>query len=65
MEGQVRQTFLIIAGAITALFLPFTLAFPPTLLLKVAASAALVLVAAGIASLVMKFKKSGSNTDSK
>ena len=43
MEREVKQTFLIIAGAITALFLPFTLAFPPTLLLKVGATGALIL----------------------
>jgi uncharacterized membrane protein HdeD (DUF308 family) len=51
------QTFLIIAGAITALFLPFALAFPPTLLEKLAAMVALVLVAAGIAALVMKLRQ--------
>ena len=49
--------FLIIAGAITALFLPFALAFPPTLLLKLAAMAALVAAAAGISALVMKFRR--------
>ena len=57
MEREVKQTFLIIAGAITALFLPFTLAFPPTLLLKVAATAALMLVASGAAALIVKFRK--------
>jgi len=31
--------FLIIAGAITALFLPFAVAFPPTLVEKIAAIA--------------------------
>jgi hypothetical protein len=46
--------FLIIAGAITAFGLPLTLAFPPTFLLKVGATAALVAVACGIAALVMK-----------
>lgn len=51
------QTFLIIAGAITALFLPFTLAFPPTLLLKVAATGALILVASGAAALILKFRR--------
>jgi hypothetical protein len=60
VERQVKtrdQTFLIIAGAITALFLPFALAFPPTLLLKLAAMAALIAVAAGISALIMKFRK--------
>jgi hypothetical protein len=51
-----QHTFLIIAGAITALFLPFALAFPPTLLLKIAAMAALVLVASGAAALILKFR---------
>jgi hypothetical protein len=49
--------FLIIAGAITAIFMPFALAFPPTLLEKLAAVAALVLVAAGVSALVMKLRK--------
>ena len=49
--------FLIIAGAITAFGLPLTLAFPPTFLLKVGATAALVAVACGIAALVMKARK--------
>ena len=60
MEGPVKQrdqTFLIIAGAITALFLPFTLAFPPTLLLKLAATAALVLVASSASALIIKLRK--------
>ena len=60
MERQVKprdQTFLIIAGAITALFLPFALAFPPTLLLKLAATAALVLVACGASALIIKLRK--------
>jgi predicted benzoate:H+ symporter BenE len=56
--------FLIIAGAITALFLPFAIAFPPTLIAKLAAVALLVLIAAGISALVLKLrKKSGSGTD--
>jgi hypothetical protein len=46
--------FLIIAGAITALGLPVALAFPPTFVLKVAATAALVAVACGIAALIMR-----------
>ena len=49
--------FLIIAGAITAVFLPFALAFPPTLLEKLAAMVGLVLVAAGIAALVIKLRR--------
>ena len=49
--------FLIIAGAITAFGLPVTLAFPPGFLLKVAATAALVAVACGIAALVMKTRR--------
>ena len=57
MEREVKQTFLIIAGAITALFLPFTLAFPPTLLLKLVATAALVLVACGASALILRFRK--------
>ena len=48
------QMFLIIAGAITAVGLPFALAFPPSLLLKLAAVAALVLAAAGIAAAVVR-----------
>jgi len=55
--------FLIIAGAITALFLPFAVAFPPTLVEKIAAIAALLLVAAGVSALVIKLRKSGSGTD--
>lgn len=49
--------FLIITGAITALFLPFALAFPPTLLEKLAAMVALILVAAGIAAVALALKK--------
>lgn len=52
-----RQMFLIVAGAITALFLPFAIAFPPTLLAKATAVAALVLVAAGISMLVRRLRK--------
>ena len=56
--------FLIIAGAITAIFLPFAIAFPPTLLEKLAAIAALVLAAAGAAALILRLRrKSGSGTD--
>ena len=53
--------FLIVAGAITALFLPFALAFPRTLLEKLGAVVALVLVAAGISALVMALKKRQRN----
>ena len=51
------RTFLIIAGAITALFLPFALAFPPTPIGKLVATAALVLVAAGIAVVVVRLRR--------
>jgi len=51
------RTFPIIAGAVTALFLPFALAFPPTLLEKLLATAALIAVACGIAALVMRFRR--------
>jgi hypothetical protein len=49
--------FLIITGTLTALFLPFALAFPRTLLEKLGAVVALVLVAAGISALAMVLKK--------
>ena len=49
--------FLIIAGAITALFLLFALAFPPTLLGKLGAMVALVLVAAGVSALILKLRR--------
>jgi hypothetical protein len=52
-----KQMFLIVAGAITALFLPFAIAFPPTLLAKAGAVAVLVLVAAGISALVRRLRK--------
>ena len=53
-----------IAGAITAVFLPFAVAFPPTLLEKMAAIAALVLVAAGISAVAVRLRrKSGSGTE--
>jgi hypothetical protein len=56
--------FLVIAGAITAVFLPFAVAFPPTLLEKMAAIAALVLVAAGISAVAVRLRrKSGSGTE--
>jgi hypothetical protein len=50
--------FLIIAGAITALCLPFAIAFPPTLVLKAGAVVALMVVAAGVSALVMRLRKS-------
>jgi predicted benzoate:H+ symporter BenE len=53
--------FLVIIGAVTALFLPFALAFPRTLLEKLGAVVALVLVAAGISALVMALKKRQRN----
>ena len=53
--------FLIIAGAITALGLPFALAFPRSLLEKLAAMLVLVAVAAAIAALVMTLKKRQRN----
>ena len=49
--------FLIIAGAITALLLPFALAFPPSLLEKAAAVGALVLIAVGISALAVKLRR--------
>ncbi len=63
MAARRDPLFLIIAGAITALFLPFAIAFPPTSLEKLAAVAALVLVAAGISALILKLRgKSGTGT---
>jgi hypothetical protein len=53
--------FLIIMGAVTALGLPFALAFPRTLLEKLLAVLALVLVSAGIAALAMALKKGQRN----
>jgi hypothetical protein len=50
-------TFLIIAGTITALLLPFALAFPPGLPLKLAAVTALVFGAAGVSALVLKLRR--------
>ena len=51
------KTFLIIAGAVTAFFLPFALAFPPTLLEKLIATGALVAVACGIATIVVRLRR--------
>ena len=49
--------FLIVAGTLTALGLPFAVAFPKTLLEKTLAIAALVAVAAAIAWAVMALRK--------
>ena len=49
--------FLIIAGAVTALGLPFALAFPKSLVEKLLAVAVLVLAAAGIAAAVQALRK--------
>lgn len=51
------QTFLIVAGAVTALFLPFALAFPPSLPEKLIATAALIAVACGVAAIVARIKR--------
>ena len=53
--------FLIVSGTLTALGLPFALAFPRTLLEKLGAVAALVLVAAGIAALALSLRKNQRN----
>lgn len=56
--GQRRDPlFLIIAGAITALFLPFAIAFPRTLIAKLGAVALLVLIAAGISALILRLRR--------
>jgi hypothetical protein len=49
--------FLIVAGTVTALGLPFAIAFPRTLLDKALAIAALVAAAAAIAWMVMVLQK--------
>jgi hypothetical protein len=46
-----------VAGAITALFLPFALAFPRSLLEKAIATGALVALACAIAALVIRLRK--------
>jgi hypothetical protein len=51
------KTFLMIAGALTALFLPFALAFPPTLLDKLIATTALVAGACAVAALIVRLKR--------
>jgi hypothetical protein len=49
--------FLIVAGTVTALGLPFAIAFPRTLLEKLLAVAALVAAAATIAWVAMALRK--------
>ena len=49
--------FLIVMGAVTALGLPFALAFPRTLLEKILAVAALLVVAAAVAAAVESFRR--------
>jgi hypothetical protein len=49
--------FLIVAGTITALFLPFAIALPPSLALKAGAIAALMLAAGGISALVLRLRR--------
>jgi hypothetical protein len=51
------RTFLIVAGAVTALFLPFALAFPPSLLAKLMTTAVLVALACGVAAIVVRRRK--------
>ena len=53
--------FLIIMGAVTAFGLPFALAFPRTLIEKLLAVLALVLVSAAIAALAITLKKGQRN----
>ena len=57
MQKPKARTFLIIAGAVTALFLPFATAFPPTLAEKAVAVAALVAAACGVAAIVVRLKR--------
>jgi hypothetical protein len=49
--------FLIIAGAVTALFLPFAIAYPPTLTGKGIAVALLVAAACGFAAFIVRLKR--------
>ena len=49
--------FLIIAGAVTALFLPFAIAYPPSLIGKGIAVAVLIALACGFAAIVMRLKQ--------
>ena len=57
MAGPRDPMFLIIAGAITALFLPFAIALPPTLALKLGAVVALLIIASGISALALKLRR--------
>jgi hypothetical protein len=57
MQQKREPLFLILTGALTALGLPFALAFPPSILEKVLAMAALMLVAAGISALVLHLRR--------
>ena len=54
---KAEPLFLILMGALTALGLPFALAFPPTLIKKLLALAALVLVAAALAAAIEAFRR--------
>jgi hypothetical protein len=49
--------FLILAGAIVALFLPFALAFPPGWAAKIAAVAVLIAAAAAISALILALRR--------
>lgn len=51
-----NQTFLLIAGVITALLLP-ALVFLPTMEQKIAGFVAILVVAVGISALVVKLRK--------
>ena len=53
-----NQTFLMVAGIITALLLP-ALVFLPSMEQKLAAFVGIVVVACAIAALVVKLKKKG------
>jgi hypothetical protein len=58
LESKQREPlFLIVAGAVTALGLPFALAFPRDLLSKLLAIAALVLAASAIAAAVVAYRR--------
>lgn len=52
-----EANFLIIAGAVTALFLPFAIAYPPTLMGKGIAVALLIALACGFAAAIMRLKQ--------
>jgi hypothetical protein len=59
MADGKQPMFLIITGALTALGLPFAIAFPRTLLDKALAVAALIALAAFIAALVLYLRRRG------